>query len=401
MSSKKLKGGPSLLRLPPPRRRIPGMAESIYLHVPFCEGRCAYCTFYSGEDMSALLEYPGLLLREAEFLRGKELGLEEVGTIYLGGGTPGLLGERGLSEIIDGLGRLAAIAPDAEITAETNPAVANDYKGIKRSGVKRLSLGVQALDDRLLKKLGRKHDAKEALRGVEMALAAGLELSCDLMYGYPGLEPEILADWGTLLAGMGVGHISSYSLEIPQNKAQRDYLRGLGIRSDAVAEEKQWNLLFEALSKQGLSCYEVSNFALPGRESRHNRSYWSGRSYTGLGPGAHGYRREASPFGTRYWNEPSLEKYRSALLGGQPPPRKTETLSRREALLETLFLSLRQRRPLDLSALSSRYALDEARLLALLKTLIEGGDLESGLIPSPRGMRRADGLALWLSGRII
>ncbi|TAL17382.1 coproporphyrinogen III oxidase family protein [bacterium] len=376
------------------------MAESIYLHVPFCEGRCAYCTFYSGEDLSALEEYPRLLIREMELLHSPE-DAGEVKTIYLGGGTPGLLGERGLSEILDGLGKLAALVPDAEITAETNPAITNDYKGIRRSGVRRLSLGVQALDDGLLKKLGRKHDAKEALKAVESALAEGLELSCDLMYGYPGLKPEVLASWGELLAGVGVGHISAYSLEIPQNKAQRDYLRNLGIKSDAKAEEKQWSFLFEALAKKGFECYEVSNFALPGKASRHNRNYWSGKSYTGLGPGAHGFLREGSPFGTRYWNEPSLEKYRAALLGGHPPPRKTETLSRREALLETLFLSLRQRKPLDAAALSSRYGLDEARLLGLLKTLAESGDLETGLLPTPKGMRRADGLALWLSERLL
>jgi len=370
------------------------MSSSLYIHVPFCLSRCAYCSFYSGEEMAFLEEYPDLIAEEIK-LRYPAEG-SPLNTLYIGGGTPGLLGDRGLQTIIDAADADWTLLPDCEVTYETNPALPNNFEGAKAAGVTRVSIGVQALSDKILTKLGRKHSSKEGLAAVESALSSGLRVSADILYGYKGVNAKDLSSWATTLADLGVGHISAYSLEtggsnplhLPPSPAAPD------------EEEAHWHAIADTLHKFGLNCYEVSNFARKGEESRHNLAYWSGRSYCGVGPGAHGFRLEVGGYGARYANHPQLNLYRGSILSGALPPTSLELLTPKEALLEALFLAIRQHARIKVDDIASRFNINIQTMKSRLEVLINGGDLDRHFIPTLKGMRRADGLALWLFDRI-
>ncbi len=345
-----------------------------------------------------LSEYPRLVKKEFALAKDGE----KLSTFYMGGGTPGLLGAKAIGEIMEAAQKSFGLAPSSEITIETNPCVDNDFAALRGAGINRVSIGAQALDDEILTRLGRAHTSAEALASIAAALKAGVSVSADLIYGHAGSSPAKLSRWAKELAALGVGHISAYSLETPKSRKKAQGLRRAGIKKAGASEEAQHKALLETLSAEGFHCYEVSNFARPGFESRHNKVYWSGESYIGAGPGAHGFLKEIGPYGTRYENSPSLEKYRASLLRGEPPPRKSEELSWNEALLETLFLALRQNAPLKPEKIALRYGLKLETLRDSLSRLAQQGDLcAKTLSPTLKGMQRADGLALWLLDRLL
>ncbi len=367
---------------------------TIYIHFPFCLSRCNYCTFYSGEDHSYLEKYPELIAREISLLPVDTK--VEVTSIYLGGGTPTLVGSSGIGEILSAVKSHFKVKADAEITCETNPALENDFSGLAKAGVNRLSVGVQALDDDLLKTLGREHSAKEARAAIASGIRAGRSITADLIYGYHGIGEGKLADWAKELVAMGVNHLSLYSYEDPKKPLSP-------APADIETEEAQWQEISSALIGEGLECYEVSNFARPGFESRHNRGYWSGSSYIGLGPGGHGFDASRGEYGSRIFNLPDISSYADALYKGIKPPHSTERLSREEALLERLFLALRQHAPIDPSSLAKEFSLEKEALGSALLHLSKNGDLtiEGGkFTPTLACNRRADGLSLWLVERI-
>lgn len=375
------------------------MRLSLYVHVPFCRSRCAYCAFYSGEPLADLASYPSLLATEVRLRAAGAFG--PVHTLYFGGGTPSLLGPRGIGEILAAVDRAWGIAPEAEITVEANPGTDPDFAGLWAAGANRLSLGVQGLDDQVLARLGRPHRAADALAALDAAQAAGFQrLSADLLYGLPGLAPETLAAWASLLVARGVAHLSAYSLELHDGTAlAADAAAGTFALPGEDEEEAQTDALGAALTAVGLERYEVSNFARPGERCRHNLAYWEGRPYLGLGPGAHGYDPRVSPWGTRCWNNPSLAPYRTAILAGNLPPGGHEPLTRPEALLETLFLTLRRPDPIDFGALVERFGLSSGAFAEALGICRRDGLIQEhpqGWAPTPHGLRRADGLALWL-----
>ena len=163
------------------------MLRALYIHIPFCAGRCGYCNFYSGEPLEFMEDYPMWVLREAEIRAEAWPG--PLSSVYLGGGTPALLGVQRVGRILGGIGRHWDLEANAEITVEVNPSSGADLKDLRRTGVNRLSVGVQALDDRLLEWLGRRHDARTALETLSRATAAGFEkVSADILYGVPGLR---------------------------------------------------------------------------------------------------------------------------------------------------------------------------------------------------------------------
>ncbi|PLX39918.1 MAG: hypothetical protein C0608_10815 [Deltaproteobacteria bacterium] len=371
------------------------MSTSLYIHTPFCLSRCSYCSFYSGEDIELLGEYTDLVAEEIRIRYATEGGALK--TLYLGGGTPGLLGVEGLQKIFEAAADNWTLLPGCEVTYETNPAIGNDFDGAKSVGATRVSIGVQALSDEILAKFGRRHSAAEGIEAVERALSSGLRVSADMLYGYAGVCANQLASWAKTLVGLGVSHISAYSLE----SGGANHLHKPPKPSPPDDEEAQWYAIADTLEELGLSCYEVSNFARKGEESRHNKAYWSGRSYCGIGPGAHGYRAEEGDYGTRYANHPQLDLYRGSILAGILPPSSAERLTGREALLETLFLALRQSSKIEIDSISSRFNIYKPTLKSRLGQLIDGGDLDQNLTPTLKGMRRADGLALWLLDRIL
>lgn len=374
------------------------MALSVYVHVPFCDSRCRYCAFYSGEPLAALAAHPHLLGVEAALRRAAWAG--PVQTLYLGGGTPSLLGPRGVAGVVRAVDRTWGLATGAEVTLEGNPGAPLDLAGLRAAGVNRLSLGLQCLDDGLLRQLGRRHAAAEALAALEAAAAAFDRVSADLLLGLPGLGQGALAGWLSQLAAVGVGHVSTYSLEVHAGTSlAQDVAAGAFLLPDAAEEERQWVEADAALTASGLAAYEVSNYARPGHECRHNLAYWEGAPYLGLGPGAHSFAPEGATWGLRSWNAPGLAGYRAALGSGALPPGGDERLTAAESLLETLFLALRRPAPADLLGLAARRGMPTEGFAARVAAAEREGLLArvgARWAPTRAGLRRADGLASWL-----
>lgn len=383
------------------------MDRALYVHVPFCRTRCAYCGFYSGEDLDLLAGYPAWVAAEARLRRDEAPAGPVLTSIYLGGGTPSLLGPEGVSRVLSAAREVWATDPGAEITVETNPACGADLTGLRRVDVNRLSVGVQALDDQVLARLGRPHRAEDARETLRQARRAGFSsLSADLLYGLPELSPGALGEWVRQLGDLGVSHISAYSLELVEGTPlARAVAAGHARVCGAEEEADQWEALYGALADAGFAAYEVSNFARSGGRCRHNRAYWEGSPYLALGPGAHGYSPEIGSWGTRWWNAPGLAAYRGSVESGELPPGGEERLTREEALLEFLFLGLRRTDPLDSGAVAARFGLDPGRCAGVLARLecqrLLAGAGGSSWRPTAAALRRADGLALWVRDLLL
>ncbi|MBQ0055241.1 MAG: radical SAM family heme chaperone HemW [Synergistaceae bacterium] len=277
------------------------MAElSVYLHIPFCERKCPYCAFISyARGNGAKDLYLGRLADELAFWRSK-LGGISARTLYIGGGTPSCLSLsqwETLSEIIE---RNMDLSACTEFTVEANPnSLTKDLLSFwKSAGVSRVSLGVQSLDDEELQFLGRLHDSKRALEAVENAVEAGFSVNADFMFGIPG---QMLSKWKSTLetaVKLGLSHVSLYQLTIEEGTpfASRGFELPEGYGQYLFAQEY--------LPERGYVQYEVANFALSGKESRHNLNYWRGGDYLGAGISASGYLD-----GVRCTNESGFEEY--------------------------------------------------------------------------------------------
>lgn len=330
---------------PPPVRGHPA-PRALYIHFPFCVHRCHYCDFSvkrsSDPPVGAWLEALG-----AELAWWRETAgwtpppPRKLESVYLGGGTPSLLGAEGvdrLSEILSGM--FALDSGSAEWTAEANPASFDRRLGEawRRAGVNRLSLGVQALDHGVLSWLGRRHDVGRAREAVAAAAAAGFErINVDVMFGLPDEVERDLADEIEALVALGTGHVSLYGLSVEPRTPLASWIRGG--RVGAPSEERyadEYRLLRERLIAAGFEHYEVSNFARPGHQSRHNWSYWKRIPYLGIGPSAHGF----SP-PVRMWNAFRWERYRRAIEGGAGPVEGWERLDGSRESLERIWLGLR------------------------------------------------------------
>jgi oxygen-independent coproporphyrinogen-3 oxidase len=323
----------------------------IYIHVPFCESRCAYCDFYSTTLLRHRSAYVDTVCRELK-LRLGELQGAPIETIYFGGGTPSTLTIEELSSILTSLRNFHLSSFNfqlAEITLEANPDdLTEEYvQGLRTLPFNRVSIGIQSFHDHTLRLVGRRHTAQEAIDAVHRCQRMGLtNISIDLMYGLPG---ETLEDWTYSLEqaiALGVPHISAYHLTYEEG-TRLWRMKEQGIVS-AIDEEQSigaFELLREKLLAAGYEHYEISNFALPGYHSRHNSSYWKGIPYIGVGPGAHSYN------GTdRRWNLSSLTDY-IATFPGEDVPHEVEHLSTEERYDERIITELRTARGIDLTSL--------------------------------------------------
>ena len=259
----------------------------LYFHVPFCGRKCGYCDFYSvcyRKEQAEL--YIQAVLRNIRHYSDPE---RRVDTVYFGGGTPSLLTPEQLSAVLDEVRKSFTLEENAEITLEANPSTLTPEKlaKLRETGINRLSIGVQSMNDEELSLLGRTHTAQRAERAVREAAQAGFgNISCDLMTGLPGQTPEHLLRSAERMTALPIQHISAYILKIEEG-TPFDCGR---IRSSLPGEDAQAELYLaavEILEKQGFSQYEVSNFAVPGYESRHNCRYWKCEDYLGIGPSAH------------------------------------------------------------------------------------------------------------------
>lgn len=352
------------------------MTFEVYVHVPFCLRRCGYCDFntYTATDMGAGASrgnYANMVVREMRLVRDwqREHGIDEpaASTVFFGGGTPTVLRAADLVKTLDAIRELWGIADDAEITTEANPdTVDADYvKELADGGFNRISFGMQSAVPSVLKTLDRTHTPANVAAGVEAANAAGMRSSVDLIYGAPG---ESLDDWRTSVStaiDLGVNHISAYALTIaPHTKMGRRIAAGTLPTPDDDDEANKYEIADDLLSAAGLEWYEISNWARPGYESRHNLGYWRNVDWAGLGPGAHSHYNRcladssgetgettSAPLGLRSWDIAHPKLWGQSIIDSKVPWDGSERISHEEHLEETIMLGLRLRGGLDLALL--------------------------------------------------
>lgn len=324
-------------------------ALGLYIHIPFCKAKCAYCDFYSlahsEEKMDA---YMAALLRHLEEVAPRAAGMQ-VDTVYFGGGTPSYLGAARLCRILQTVLRRYGVARDAEITLEANPDSAGDWKELRklrRAGFNRLSLGVQSTDDALLRRIGRVHTYEQVQQAVMAARKAKFtNLSLDLIYGLPG---QTMEDWQRTLAdavALGPEHLSCYGLKLEEGTPLWQQRQTLTLPDDD-AQADMYLYTVAALGEMGYEQYEISNFAKSGKESRHNLKYWRMEEYAGFGPGAH------SDFGgVRYGYVRDIDSY----IAGRLVLSESETDSTLARDYEYVMLSLRTAAGIDRQTFEKRY----------------------------------------------
>jgi len=326
---------------------------ALYIHVPFCLSVCPYCDFvvYGGtaakgptNRIAATVD----ALRTEIRLRAPTAPAEPLRSVYIGGGTPSLLSAGQLASLLEAADGAFGISGGAEITLECNPGPADrgDLVGFRAAGVNRLSIGAQSIDPAELRSLGRRHSPKDIAETVMAARSAGIDnLSLDLLYDVPG---QTLDSWrSTVAAAIATmaEHISAYSLTLEDpaggdhlpvsNGARRWRNRARSLQDDDRAADL-YALADDLLTSAGYGWYEISNWAKPGRESRHNLVYWNSEPWAAVGPGAHAFDGEL----TRSWNAARLDDYLAALAAGLPPG-GNETVDRATAESERAILQLR------------------------------------------------------------
>jgi oxygen-independent coproporphyrinogen-3 oxidase len=364
-------------------------APHVYVHVPFCARRCSYCDFaIAVRARTPVGDYVRGIERElaSRFPPG---GAWPVETLYLGGGTPSRLGADGVRELLDALRARITLAPGAEVTLEANPedVTVDAVRAWRDAGIGRVSLGAQSFDDRVLAWMHRTHTAEGTRRAVEALREGGIERwSIDLIFALPeSLERDWARDLEEALA-LDPGHVSLYGLTVePRTPLGRWRDRGDVIESPEERYESEFLAAHDALARRGLEHYEVSNYARPGERSRHNSSYWTGASYVGLGPAAHGFGE-----GVRRWNEPAFARWLAVVDAGSDPVAGSEELDPENEAAERVYLGLRTDRGLDLEP--GERALVEPWLRAGWAT-IEGERLRL----TPSGWLRLDALAVALT----
>ncbi len=350
----------------------------IYVHVPFCHRKCTYCAFYSRVESGEwrVENYVEALLREMEERRGEQA--HPVKTVYFGGGTPSILPIEQLGRIVEGLNRCFDLSQVEEMTLEANPEdLTPEYLvALRHLGFNRLSIGVQSLDDRVLRMLNRRHTVAQALAAVENAHAAGFDnISVDFIYGIlDNLEELVNLEKLDFLDK--VTHVSAYALTVEPGTALAVQVeQGRVVLPGEEEVVRQYHALHRQLAEAGFRQYEVSNYARPGYESRHNSRYWDRTPYLGLGPGAHsfdGLRRR--------WNNPD------GTVG-------EERLTEADAYNELLMTSLRTVRGLPLAAVPEA---QKERLHRGMQPYIECGWIilqDNRYVPTEEGLLHADGMA--------
>lgn len=318
------------------------MIKSAYLHIPFCEHICYYCdfnkVFIEGQPVD---EYIDMLIREMSFLK-EEVPAHPLSTMYIGGGTPTSLSAKQLEKLMIGIHEQLPLASGVEFTVEANPGdlTADKIAVLKNYGVNRLSMGVQSFDDRLLKKIGRKHTASDVFDTMRLLEKSGLNnVSIDLIYALPGQSLESFHDSLDKALSLDLPHYSLYSLILENQTVFYNLARqGRLHLPDEDEEGDMFDLAAAFMEAHGRKQYEVSNFAIPGKESQHNLVYWNNEEYYGLGAGASGYLD-----GVRYRNFGPIQQYMQPLKEQKRPIRDEEILTEQARMEEELFLGLRKR----------------------------------------------------------
>lgn len=329
----------------------------LYLHIPFCRQKCYYCDFVSYADCEAIFpDYVTALCREIAD-QGGLFTHRRVDTVYIGGGTPTLLPASLLAQIMETLYGSFYLTTDAEISMEANPGTVDQVKLklLRSLGINRISFGVQAFQDHLLRSLGRIHTAAQGREAVAWAHQAGFDnINIDLMVGLPGQAMGDLQDSIAAAGSLGVRHISAYALTVEPATVLADRLsRGMLRLPAEEAETAMYDYVTEALPQLGYNRYEISNYAQKGYECRHNLKYWHYHPYIGIGAAAHSFLGD-----NRTANTGHVADYMERIHQGSSPAAETEIIPGPVAIAEYTFLALRTTQGIDFSDFFARFGID-------------------------------------------
>ncbi|WP_018599292.1 radical SAM family heme chaperone HemW [Mycobacterium sp. 155] len=334
---------------------VPGRPFGIYIHVPFCATRCGYCDFntYTAAELGGASPDGWLAALRIELaLAAAQVGAVPVQTVFVGGGTPSMLGSSGLVAVLDAVRNNFTLAPEAEVTTEANPeSTAPEFFGtLRQAGYTRVSLGMQSVVPHVLAVLDRTHSPGRALAAAAEARSAGFDhVNLDLIYGTPGESDDDLRRSVDAAVHVGVDHVSAYALVVEDGTAlARRVRKGQIAAPDDDVLAQRYELLDAHLAAAGFQWYEVSNWSRPGGECRHNLGYWRGGEWWGAGPGAHGFLGA-----TRWWNIKHPNAYAEALAGGELPIADFEDLDAYARHTEDVMLRLRLRDGLELALLDA------------------------------------------------
>ena len=318
------------------------MVKNVYIHIPFCRSKCKYCSFVSFCAINLKTEYLSALKKEIL----KSYKQEKLNTLYFGGGTPSLLTTEEFSKII----KLFNTSLSTEITVELNPeTITPDYLiRLKEIGINRLSIGCQTFKDKILKEIGRRHNAKDVENVVKYAQQTGFNnISLDFIYGLPGQTIQMFEEDLKHAVSLGISHISLYGLKIEEGcfffKNPPDNLPDEDMQADMYLKA------IEILTNDNFEHYEISNFAINGFESRHNLNYWDNNSYYGFGAGAHGYEN-----GIRYFNTSNLKEY----IKNPCIHKNIHKVTQQEQLEEEIFLGFRKSEGINIKKINEKFNID-------------------------------------------
>ncbi len=371
---------------------------SLYVHVPFCRAKCRYCDFNSYAGQERLIPaYARALANEARLGSEASAG-RPLDTVYLGGGTPSLMPLSDMRLVMGALGDFFPLTPAAEMSLEANPGTVDEayFRGLRRLGFNRLSLGVQSFDDGELRTLGRIHSAGEARQAYEAARAAGFDnVNLDLIFGSPG---QALSRWQRSLEealALRPEHLSLYALTLEEGTPlAREVAEGSVPAPDPDIQADMYTWAEDRLARAGYEHYELSNWSLPGRRCRHNLTYWENREYLGLGAGAHSYLddvRSANVVAPAEYIRLVDEAAASGETGRVPMPQvvSEERVDEALAMADTLILGLRLVEGVSLSRFRERFGVElSERYADRLRDLLGTGLAETAdghLRLTPRG----------------
>lgn len=371
--------------------------SGIYIHIPFCKQACHYCDFHFSTNTDNLAPMHRAICDEIILKRNLANG-EVIHTIYFGGGTPSLFTGIQLDEILTTVSQHYTVSPHAEITLEANPDDLDKekLKFFLSIGINRLSIGIQTFDDARLKYINRAHTSQEAKQSVIAAYEAGFSnISGDLIYAIPPSDLEYWRHDLQTMIQMGLPHISIYGLTIEDKTVfGRWKMNGRFKETEEEIAATQYKMTIDQLTKAGYRQYEVSNFAKPGFESRHNGAYWSGEKYIGIGPGAHSY-----DLSVRSFNIANNAKYIQSI-GKRQIPESFEALSEIQKVNEHILTRLRTAEGIDLGLFMRQHgiSLSQEKSKEISDLIIEGliKNCEERVSLTTQGFMVADEIALRL-----
>lgn len=380
------------------------MAFGIYVHIPYCIQRCSYCDFATYEKSSILppSEYIEFVKKEIR-VYGPLLKDQVVDTIYFGGGTPSLVEAELIISLLEELKRQGfSFSPQIEITIEINPATIDERKLdlYLEKGINRFSVGAQTFRDDLLKRVGREHDSQDTRNTLEILARRSLNYTFDLLFALPGQTLEDLANDLEIVRGFSPNHLSAYCLTVPDGHPLAR------VRLPEGEQLEMFALMEHKLGEMGLARYEISNFARPGFESRHNMIYWTDEDYWGVGLGAHSYVKGRAGWGQRFWNPNNIQQYLNKInelpssVGSLTEGRHSdhyENLTENQSLTDFCHTFLRTTRGLSLRELEAKFGATRSQQLGEILRQLQA----QGLVENPSTRWRLSSQGILVSNRVF